>query len=90
MRVRLCDVNPDVRFAAARRLARLENDPEIRDELFDAAAKPSDTWYVISDEAARGVEHLLSSCQPDIVRSATRTGVLDAGRHPADRPLEQA
>lgn len=85
--VRLCDIDLNVRLAAARRLARSEADQGALLDLMAAAANPSTCVYWISETAAKGLPYLLSTGQGDTIRHDDGNGCSGHEGNPADRPL---
>lgn len=59
--IRLTDLHPEVRAAAARRLARLEADPNMILDLLAAAANPSGETYYVHRSALPMLRHLMTA-----------------------------
>ena len=83
--VRLCDIDPTVRLAAARRLARTEADPGKLLDLLQAAARPSSETYWISDDAAQGLPYLMTAAQGGTIGHAAGNG---CSRHAGTLPTD--
>ena len=71
MRVRLSDIDPKVRRAAASRLARKESNPDVVLDLIAAALDPSDEWYVVGDDK-RDMLPFVMSGHRDTLRAAPK------------------